>query len=86
MAAVERPPDVCYAPFWKVSFSGFPMSLAKVQHKGQMTIPLRIRSAVGLADGGLVDVKADRGRIILTPRTAIDLSKFPNADDEYTPE
>ena len=62
------------------------MSLVKVQHKGQMTIPSQVRSAVGLAEGGMVDVKAARGKIILTPRIAIDLSKFPNADGEYTPE
>jgi AbrB family looped-hinge helix DNA binding protein len=48
------------------------MSLVKVQHKGQMTIPKHVRSAVRLADGGLVDV--------------VDRSKFSNANDEYTPE
>ena len=62
------------------------MSLVKVQNKGQMTIPSQVRSAVGLAEGGMVEVKAAHGKIILTPRIAIDISKFPNADDEYTPE
>ena len=41
---------------------------------------------MGLAEGGMVEVKAARGKIILTPRVPIDLSKFPSADDEYTPE
>ena len=27
-----------------------------------------------------------RGKIILTPKVVIDRSKFPTADDEYTPE
>jgi len=27
-----------------------------------------------------------RGKIVLTPKLVIDRSKFPNADDEYTPE
>lgn len=26
-----------------------------------------------------------RGKIVLTPKLVIDRSKFPNADDEYTP-
>ena len=61
------------------------MSIVKVQHKGQMTIPSDVRSLVGLADGDLVDVKAAHGRIIITPQLVIDRSKFPTADDEYTP-
>ena len=61
------------------------MSIVKVQHKGQMTIPSDVRSLVGLADGELVDVKAAHGRIIITPQLVIDRSKFPTADDEYTP-
>lgn len=55
------------------------MPLVKVQHKGQMTIPRRIRSLFGLADGDVVEVKADGGRIIITPRPV-------TGDDEYTPE
>jgi AbrB family looped-hinge helix DNA binding protein len=61
------------------------MSIVKVQHKGQMTIPRSVRSAVGLADGDFVEVRANGGKIILTPQLVIDRSKFPNADDEYTP-
>ena len=61
------------------------MSIVRVQHKGQMTIPNHVRSAVGLADGSLVDVVADRGKIIITPQVVIDRPKFPTADDEYSP-
>ena len=60
------------------------MSIVKVQRKGQMTIPSDVRSAVGLADGDLVDVKAAGGKIILTPRLAIDRSEYSSAQDEYT--
>jgi len=59
------------------------MSIVKLQRKGQVTLPSDVRSAVGLADGDLVDVKAARGKIILTPRLAIE--EGPSADDEYTP-
>ena len=33
-------------------------TLVRVQHKGQMTIPRTVRSAVGLAAGDMVDVRA----------------------------
>ena len=62
------------------------MSLVKVQHKGQMTIPIAVRSAVGVSDGDLVDVKVVGRKIVITPTLVIDRSKFPTADDEYTPE
>jgi len=51
-----------------------------------MTIPRRVRSAVGLVDGDLVEVRAVGKRIVIIPQLVIDRSKFPNADDEYTPE
>jgi bifunctional DNA-binding transcriptional regulator/antitoxin component of YhaV-PrlF toxin-antitoxin module len=51
-----------------------------------MTLPTGVRTAVGLADGDLVDVKVNGRRIVITPAPVIDRSKFPTADDEYTPE
>jgi AbrB family looped-hinge helix DNA binding protein len=51
-----------------------------------MTIPSKVRSAVGLSDGDLVEVKAVGKKIVITPQLVIDRSKFPTADDEYTPE
>jgi AbrB family looped-hinge helix DNA binding protein len=61
------------------------MSLVKIQKKGQVTIPTMIRSQLGLADGDLVEVRIRATSIVLTPKVVIDRSKFPNADDEYTP-
>jgi len=60
-------------------------TLVKVQPKGQMTIPRKVRSAVGLADGDLVEVRAVGKRIVIIPQPAIDRSKLPDADEEYTP-
>jgi bifunctional DNA-binding transcriptional regulator/antitoxin component of YhaV-PrlF toxin-antitoxin module len=51
-----------------------------------MTIPRRIRSAVGLIDGDLVEVRAVGKKIVITSQLAIDRPKFPATDDEYTPE
>ncbi len=62
------------------------MSVVKVQNNGQMTIPSRVRHAVGVTDGDLVDVKAVGRKIIITPALVMDRSKLPTADDEYTPE
>jgi AbrB family looped-hinge helix DNA binding protein len=61
-------------------------TLVRVQHKGQMTIPHTVRSAVGLAAGDMVDVRAIGNKIVITPQLVIDRSRFPTADDEYTPE
>ena len=51
-----------------------------------MTIPTRLRSQARISEGFLVEASFHRGKIVLTPKLVIDLSKFPTADDEYTPE
>ena len=51
-----------------------------------MTLPSAMRTAIGIADGDLIEATVSRGKIVLTPKSVIDRSGFPNADDEYTPE
>jgi AbrB family looped-hinge helix DNA binding protein len=58
---------------------------AKIQHKGQVTIPTSVRRQAGLSNGDLVNFAFQRGKIVITPRLVIDRAQFPNADDEYTP-
>src|ERR1035441_2247902 len=58
---------------------------AKIQHKGQVTIPTSVRRQAGLSQGDLVNFAFQRGKIVITPRLVIDRAQFPNADDEYTP-
>jgi AbrB family looped-hinge helix DNA binding protein len=60
-------------------------TIVRIQHKGQVTIPTRLRNRAGIAEGDMVEATFDRGKIILTPKPVIDPSQFPNADDEYTP-
>ena len=60
-------------------------TLVRVQHKGQVTIPSRLRRQAGIAEGDMVEAIFERGQIVLTPKLVIDRSAFPNADDEYTP-
>lgn len=60
------------------------IALVKVQPKGQVTIPLRLRNQAGIADGDIVEARFRRGRIELVPMVLVQKSAFPNADDEYT--
>jgi AbrB family looped-hinge helix DNA binding protein len=60
-------------------------TLVRIQRKGQMTLPNRLRSAVGVAEGDLVEASVQSGKIVPTPKLVIDRSKFPSADDRYTP-
>ena len=60
-------------------------TLVKVQHKGQVTIPTRLRTQAGIVEGDLVEATFHRGKIVLTPKLVIDRAQFPNADEEYTP-
>src|SRR6202035_1151687 len=46
-------------------------TLVRVQHRGQMTIPSTVRSAVGLADGDMVEVRAVGRKIVITPQLMI---------------
>jgi AbrB family looped-hinge helix DNA binding protein len=59
---------------------------AKIQHKGQVTIPTRVREQAGLHRGDLVEFSYRRGEVVITPKVVIDRSKFPTVDDEYTPD
>ena len=52
-------------------------TIVRVQRKGQVTIPTRLRAQVGLVDGDLVEARAHRGKIVLTPKLVV--------DREYTP-
>jgi AbrB family looped-hinge helix DNA binding protein len=40
---------------------------AKIQHKGQVTIPTRLRNQAGLSKGDLVEFTFQRGKIVITP-------------------
>jgi AbrB family looped-hinge helix DNA binding protein len=59
-------------------------ALVRIQSKGQMTIPSKLRSAVGLADGDLVEVRAVGRKIVISPQLVIDPSVFPASNGEYT--
>ncbi|MGD1101929.1 MAG: AbrB/MazE/SpoVT family DNA-binding domain-containing protein [Terriglobia bacterium] len=52
-------------------------TIVKIQRKGQVTIPTHLRVQVGLVDGDFVEAKAEKGKIVLTPKLIV--------DREYTP-
>ena len=60
-------------------------TLVRIQRKGQVTLPRRFRVAAGFSEGDFVEVFMRNGKIVMQPQPPLDLSKFPNADDEYTP-
>jgi AbrB family looped-hinge helix DNA binding protein len=60
-------------------------TLVKIHRKGQMTLPSHLRAAIGVAEGDFIEASIQRGKIVLTPKLVIDRSKFPTADDDYTP-
>jgi bifunctional DNA-binding transcriptional regulator/antitoxin component of YhaV-PrlF toxin-antitoxin module len=37
-----------------------------------MTLPSRLRNAIGVAEGDLVEASVQRGKIVLTPKTVMD--------------
>ena len=59
--------------------------LVKIQSKGQVTLPVSLRSQAGISEGDLVEAVFHRGKIVLTPKVVIDSLTFPTSDDEYTP-
>src|ERR1017187_8207479 len=55
----------------------FMNTTAKIQHKGQVTIPTSVRRQAGLSQGDLVNFAFQRGKIVITPRLVIDRAQFP---------
>jgi AbrB family looped-hinge helix DNA binding protein len=80
---------LCYRQkswFWTCSQLGkrIVSTTAKIQHKGQVTIPTSVRRRAGLSEGDLVEFAFSDGKIVITPRTGVDRSGFPTAEGEYT--
>lgn len=48
------------------------MPVAKVKHKGQVTIPAGIREELGLREGDYIEVTREGNRVVLTPKVLVD--------------
>ena len=55
-------------------------TLVRIQPKGQMTIPRRVRSAVGLIDGDLLEVRAVGKRIVIVLQRRIINARLDEAE------
>ena len=60
-------------------------SIVKIHRKGQMTLPTRLRTLAGIAEGDFVEAAFLRGKIVITLKSTHDRSKFPSAENDYTP-
>ena len=58
------------------------MSRVRVKRKGQVTIPQELRSALGIEEGAILDVKTQGGAIILTPEPPIEPGEVVG-EEEY---
>ncbi len=60
-------------------------TLVRIHRKGQMTLPSRFCTALGVADGSVVELTLKQGKAILTPKLRVERPHVPTAGDEYTP-
>lgn len=56
------------------------MPITKLGQHGQVVIPKDIREDLGLEEGDLMDVRQNRGAVIISPRKRLD------SEDTFTPE
>ena len=56
------------------------MSVSKLGQHGQVVIPKDIREALGLEEGDLIDVRQNRGTVVIRPQKPLD------PEDSFTPE
>lgn len=52
------------------------MTLVRVKTKAQVTLPLKVRQALGIQEGDYLEVSVEGNRIVLIPQAVVD--KFPS--------
>lgn len=58
------------------------LSRVRVKRKGQVTIPLEIRSKLGIEEGALLEIKEEEGTIVLKPTPRLEGGKVVG-EEEY---
>ena len=56
-------------------------SQVRVKHKGQVTIPLELRSKLGIEEGAFLEVKEKEGAIVLTPAPRLEGGKVVGEEE-----
>lgn len=54
----------------------------RVKRKGQVTIPLKLRSKLGIEEGTLLEIKDEDGAIVLRPAPRLESGKVVG-EEEY---
>jgi AbrB family looped-hinge helix DNA binding protein len=62
--------------------TGFKLSQVRVKRKGQVTIPLELRTKLGIEEGTILDIKAEDGAIVLKPLPPLEAGE-PVGEEEY---
>lgn len=57
-------------------------SHVRVRRKGQVTIPLELRSKLGIEEGALLEIKEEEGAIVLKPAPRLEAGKVVG-EEEY---
>ena len=57
------------------------MPIVKVQKRGQITLPVRLRAKAGIAAGDTLEAKLERGKITLAPAAEIDRQVAERLED-----
>ncbi len=55
----------------QVTYGGYKMPTVQLKINGQMTLPVKIRRALGLDQGSFLDVQLREGQIVLTPQALV---------------
>jgi len=58
------------------------LSRVRVKRKGQVTIPLKLRSKLGIEEGEILDVEAQDGAIVLKPLPPLEAGE-PVGEEEH---
>ena len=58
------------------------LSKVRVKRKGQVTIPLELRSKLGIEEGALLEIKDEKGAIVLTPTPRLEGGEVVS-EEEY---
>ncbi|MGA2386413.1 MAG: AbrB/MazE/SpoVT family DNA-binding domain-containing protein [Candidatus Bathyarchaeia archaeon] len=58
------------------------LSQVRVKRKGQVTIPLQLRSKLGIDEGAILEIKEEKGTIVMKPTPKLKAGK-PVGEEEY---
>ena len=47
------------------------MTAVRVTDKAQITLPVRVRRALGIKEGDVLEVSLEHGRVVLTPQVTV---------------